>query len=93
MPYEVIAMNVPISEMDKQLRATPTVSLVWGIEMNKGKRNTCLFLGVSVLTLVLFFSWNRWLLLFPAGLGIGAFLYQMNITTIKSEVKRRSEET
>ena len=93
MQKEVIAMNEPISEMDKQLRDTPPVSLVIAIEMNKGKRNACLFLGIIVLALVLIFSWNRWLLIIPGGLGIGAFLYHMNIAIVSSELKRRSEET
>ncbi len=34
-------MNEPISEMDKQLRDTPRVSLVTAIEMNKGTRPFC----------------------------------------------------
>ena len=85
-------MNEPISEMDKQLRGTPRVNLVISITMNKGKRNACLFLGIIALAVILFFGWNNWLLLLPAALGIGAFLYQMNILIVSSELRRRSKE-
>ncbi len=92
MQKEVIAMNEPISEMDKQLRDTPDVSLVVAIVMNKGKRNACLFFGIIALVVILSAGWSKWLLLLPAALGIGAFLYQMNILIGSSELKRRSEE-
>jgi len=85
-------MNEPISEMDKQLRDTPRVSLVIAIAMNKGKRNACLFLGIIALAVILSFGWSKWLLLLPAALGIGSFVYQMNILIVSSELKRRSEE-
>jgi len=88
-------MNEPISEMDKQLRDTPEVSLVIAITMNKGKRNVCLFLGFIALAVILLgaweFGWSKWLLLLPSALGIGSFLYQMNILIVSSELKRRSE--
>lgn len=86
-------MNKPISEMDKQLRDTPLVSLLMAIEKNRGKRNACVFLGIIVSAVVLFLSWNKWLLLIPAALGIGSFLYHMNIVIVFSELKRRSEES
>lgn len=92
MQKEVIAMNEPISEMDKQLRDTHPVSLVMAVEMNRGKRNACLFLGAIVAAVVLFFSWSKWLLLISAALAIGAFLHHMNIVIISSEMKRRSKE-
>ncbi len=85
-------MNEPISEMDKQLRDTPRVSLVIAIVMNKGKRNACLFLGIIALVVILSFGWSKWLLLLPAALGISSFLFQMNILIVSSELKRRSEE-
>lgn len=90
-------MNEPISEMDKQLRDTPEVNLVVAISMNKGKRNACLFLGIIALAVILLggweFGWSKWLLLLPAALGIGAFLYQMNILIVWSELRRRSGES
>ncbi len=85
-------MNEPMSEMDKQVRDTPRVNLVIAIEQNKGKRNACMFLGIIAAALVLFFSWNKWLLLVPAVLVIGSILYHTNILIISSELKRRSEE-
>ena len=84
-------MNEQISEMDKQLRDTSRVSLFIAIEQNKGKRNACLFLGIITVAVVLFFSWSKWLLLIPSILGIGAFLFHMNIVFISSELKRRSK--
>lgn len=85
-------MNEPTSEIDKQLRDTPRVSLVIAIEMNKGKRNVCLFLGILSLAVILFFGWSNWLLLLPAALGIGSFLFHMNSLIVSSELKRRSKE-
>ncbi|KKL14597.1 hypothetical protein LCGC14_2514050, partial [marine sediment metagenome] len=86
------SMDERLSEMDKQLRDTPRVSLVIAVEMNKGKRNAHLFLGVVALAVILAFGWSNWLLLLPAALGVGSFLFQMNILIFSSELKRRSEE-
>lgn len=86
-------MGLPMSDIDKQLRDTPRVGLVIAIEKNRGKRNASVFLAVIAAALVLFFSWNKWLLLIPAALGIVAFLYHMNIVIVSSELKRRSEES
>ncbi len=85
-------MNEQISEMDKQLQDTSRVSLAIAVEKNKGKRNICLFLGIIIVAVVLFFSWSKWLLLIPTTFGIGAFLYHMNIVIVSSELKRRSKE-
>jgi len=85
-------MNQPISEMDKQLRDTPRVNLAIAIEMNKGKRNACLFFGIIALAIILLLEWAQWLLLLPAALGIGSFLYHMNILIVSSELRRRSNE-
>ncbi len=71
---------------------SPCASLVVGIVMNRGKRNACLFLGIIALAVILSFGWSNWLLLLPAALGIGAFLYQMNILIVSSELRRRSKE-
>jgi len=89
-------MNQPTSETDKQLRDTPRVNLVVAYQMNKGKRNACLVLGVIALVVSLLvaweFGWSKWLLLLPATLGIGAFLYQMNMLIVSSELRRHSKE-
>ncbi len=85
-------MNERISEVDKQLRDTSRVNLVSAIEMNKGNRNACLFFGIIALAVTLFFGWSKWLLLLPAALGIGSFLYQMNILIVSSELGRRSSD-
>ena len=37
-------MNEPITELDKE-RAVERVSLIIGIEVNRGKRNVYLFIG------------------------------------------------
>jgi len=88
-------MNEATSEMDKQLRDTPDVSFVIAIDMNKGKRNACLFLGIIALAVILLgaweFGWSKWLLLLPAALGIGSLLYQINILVVFSELKRHYE--
>lgn len=84
-------MNKPISEMDKQLQDTDRVNLVIAIEMNRGKRNACFFLGIIALAIILFCGWSKWLLLIPAALGLGAFLFQMNIVIVSSELKRRAK--
>lgn len=89
---EEAGMNKPISEMEKQLQDTDRVNLVIAIEMNKGKRNAQFFLGVIALALILFCGWNKWLLLIPAALGLGAFLFEMNIVFISSELKRRANQ-
>lgn len=86
-------MNEPISKIDEQLRDTPRVSLAIAIEMNRAKRNACLFFAVISTALVLFFSWNMWLLVIPAALGIGTLLFHMNIVIVSSELKRRAEES
>ena len=83
-------MNKPASEIDEQLQATDRVSLVIAIESSQGKRNACLILGVLALAFTLFLGWNRWILLVPATLVLGAMLYQANILIVSSELKRRS---
>jgi hypothetical protein len=87
-----VDMNQPISEMDKQLRDTPRVNLAIAIEMNKGKRNACLFFGIIALAVILWLAWTKWLLLLPVVLGVGSFLYHMNILIVSSELRRRSNE-
>ncbi len=82
-------MAKQLSEMDKQLRDTTRVDLVIGIEQNKVKRNASVFLGAIALGLILFFGWNKWMLVIPVALGIGAFLFQMNIAIVSAELKRR----
>ena len=82
-------MAKQLSEMDKQLRDTTRVDLVIGIEQNKVKRNASVFLGAITLGLILFFGWNKWMLVIPVALGIGAFLFQMNIAIVSAELKRR----
>jgi len=86
-------MNEPMSEMDKELRATPRVNLFIAIEMNRSKRNARLFFGIIAAALILFFSWNQWLLLIPAALGIFSFLHHMNIVILSSELKRQDKES
>ena len=80
------------SEMDKKLQDTDQVSLFIAIDKNKGKRNVCLFLGIIMTAVILFFSWSKWLLLLPAISGVGAFLYHMNIAIVSSELRRRANE-
>ena len=48
-PFWEIAMQGPMSGMDRQLRDTPRVSLVMAVELNRGKRNACIFFGVITL--------------------------------------------
>lgn len=83
-------MDRPLSDMEKQLQDTDRVSLAIAMEMNKVRRGACLFFGVATLCAILFFGWNRWFLLVPAALGVGAFLFQMNLVIVRSELKRRS---
>jgi hypothetical protein len=82
-------MNKPISEMDKQLQATDSFSIGLAIASNNRRRNACLFYGIVVLALIMFFAWNKWLLLIPAALGLGAILSQANSFFLSSELKRR----
>jgi hypothetical protein len=86
-------MSQTISEMDKQLRDIPRVHLAIAIEMNKGKRNAFLFFAIIALAVILLLGWTKWLLLIPATLGIGSFLYHMNILIVSSELRRRRNET
>ena len=85
-------MDKPLSEMDKQLCDTDRVNLGIGILMIKGYRNACLFLGIVALAVILFLGWSMWLLLLPAALGIGSFLFQICILVCSSELKRHYEE-
>ncbi|WP_438480697.1 hypothetical protein [Oleiharenicola lentus] len=82
-------MGERISEIDQQLRETPFVALLLALDKNRAKRNACIFFCVIFAGLVFFLSWNKWLYLVPASLGIGAFLYHMNIVIVSSELKRR----
>lgn len=83
-------MNKPISEIDKQLQGTDRGSIFFAIELNKVRRNACLFFAIVAFALIMFFAWNKWLLLVPAALGLGAALSQSNIFFLSSELKRRS---
>jgi len=85
-------MTSQISEADKQLRATPRMSLIIATVGNKARRNAYLFFSFVAAALVFFFSWNKWLFLIPAFLGVGAFFHHMNLAIISSEMKRRLKE-
>ena len=84
-------MDKPISDMDRQLQSADRASVAIAILVNKGRRNACIFFGVIALALILFFAWNKWLLLIPAALGLGALLFQMNLAVLSSELKRRAQ--
>ena len=86
-------MAKQVSDMDQQLRDARRVELVIAIMRNRVKRNACVFFGIVALGLILFFGWSKWMMLIPAVLGIGVFLYQMNMFIISAEIKRRSEES
>jgi len=83
-------MNEPISDLDKKLRGTDRGSIYFAIELNKVRRNACIFFGVVVFALITFFAWNKWLHLITATLIFGATLFQSNIYFLSSELKRRS---
>lgn len=77
--------------MDKQLQGADRASLAIAIMVNQGRRNACIFFGVVALAIIMFFTWNNWLLLIPSVLGLGAILFQWNIAVFKSELKRRAQ--
>lgn len=83
-------INMPVSDIEKQMQETDPVNLFIAIEMNLGRRNACLFFAFIASVAVLYFAWSKWLLIIPAVLALGAFLFQMNILIVRSELKRRS---
>ncbi len=85
-------MDKPISDMDKQLQGADRVSLFIAMESHKARRNAFLFLSILAVAVIWYFTWNKWLFIIPAALGLGFALAQSNIAVISAELKRRADD-